>query len=59
MQRGMLRGIAAFRWGAWGWMAAVLIVQREDLRLHASLLSDVAAVRCRGRVRGHLRDSVF
>jgi signal transduction histidine kinase len=28
----MLRGIAAFRWGAWGWMAAVLIVQREDLR---------------------------
>jgi signal transduction histidine kinase len=28
----MLRGIAAFRWGAWGWMAAVLIVQREDLQ---------------------------
>ncbi|MDQ1520000.1 MAG: hypothetical protein QOI55_1073, partial [Actinomycetota bacterium] len=32
MQRGMLRGIAAFRWGAWGWMAAVLVVQRHDLR---------------------------
>jgi hypothetical protein len=30
MQRGMLRGIAAFRWGAWGWMAAVLVVQRND-----------------------------
>src|SRR4051812_48680698 len=47
MQRGMLRGIAAFRWGAWGWMAAVLIVQRGDLRrpwLAWSLLAAAFAI---------------
>ena len=27
----MLQGLAAFRWGAWAWMAAVLVVSRRDL----------------------------
>src|SRR5436189_3202363 len=29
--RGLLTGIAAFRWLAWGWMAIVLVVSRDDL----------------------------
>jgi len=29
--RGLLTGIAAFRWLAWAWMAFVLVVSREDL----------------------------
>jgi signal transduction histidine kinase len=29
--RGLLTGIAAFRWLAWAWMAFVLLVSREDL----------------------------
>src|SRR5262245_52284880 len=31
MQRGMLRAIAAFRWGAWVWMTAVLVLHRHSL----------------------------
>ena len=31
MERSILQGLAAFRWGAWLWMAAVLLVTREDL----------------------------
>ena len=29
--RGLLTGIAAFRWLAWGWMAFVLLVSRDEL----------------------------
>ena len=29
--RGLLTGIAAFRWLAWGWMAIVLVVSRDEL----------------------------
>jgi signal transduction histidine kinase len=29
--RGLLTGIAAFRWLAWGWMAFVLVVSRDEL----------------------------
>ena len=29
--RGLLTGIAAFRWLAWAWMAIVLVVSRDDL----------------------------
>src|SRR4051812_28237753 len=32
MERGLLAGLAAFRWAAWAWMAAVLLVSRDDLR---------------------------
>jgi len=31
MERSVLQGLAAFRWGAWLWMAAVLVVSRHDL----------------------------
>src|SRR6476620_9176272 len=31
MQRGMLRGVAAFRWGTWVWMAVVLFLHSDDL----------------------------
>ena len=31
MQRGMLRGMAAFRWGAWVWLAVVMLLNRDDL----------------------------
>jgi signal transduction histidine kinase len=31
MQRGMLRGVAAFRWGTWAWMAAVVVLRRDEL----------------------------
>jgi len=27
-----LRGIALFRWGAWAWMATVVVLNRDDLR---------------------------
>jgi len=36
MERSVLQGLAAFRWGAWLWMATVLLVSRDDLR-HAWL----------------------
>ena len=29
--RGLLTGIAAFRWLAWAWMAIVLVVSRDEL----------------------------
>lgn len=32
MQRGVLRGIAVFRWGAWAWMTVVLTLNRDELR---------------------------
>ncbi|MEA2972868.1 MAG: hypothetical protein QOG82_1326 [Actinomycetota bacterium] len=31
MERSVLQGLAAFRWGAWLWMATVLLVSREQL----------------------------
>ena len=31
LERGLLTGVAAFRWLAWAWMAFVLVVSREDL----------------------------
>lgn len=31
MERGLLQGLAAFRWAAWLWMAAALVVAREQL----------------------------
>ena len=31
MQRGLLRGMAAFRWGAWVWLAIVMMLNRDDL----------------------------
>lgn len=31
MERGILSGLAAFRWAAWAWMAAVLVAGRHDL----------------------------
>jgi signal transduction histidine kinase len=39
MQLGMLRGIAAFRWGAWAWMAAVLVTQRNEPELQRGWLA--------------------
>ena len=31
MERSVLQGLAVFRWGAWAWMAAVLVVSRDAL----------------------------
>jgi signal transduction histidine kinase len=31
LERSVLQGLAAFRWGAWLWMATVLLVSRGDL----------------------------
>jgi len=31
MQRGMLRGLAVFRWGTWVWMAVVVLAHRDQL----------------------------
>src|SRR5438309_5738347 len=31
VERSVLQGLAAFRWAAWAWMAAVLVVSRHDL----------------------------
>lgn len=36
MERGILAGLAAYRWAAWGWMAAVLLLSQADL-VNASL----------------------
>src|SRR5947209_506740 len=36
MERSTLQGLAAFRWGAWLWMATVLLVSRDQLE-HAWL----------------------
>jgi signal transduction histidine kinase len=32
MERGTLRGLALFRWGAWAWMAIVVVLNRSDLQ---------------------------
>jgi signal transduction histidine kinase len=32
VERGLLTGLAVFRWAAWAWMALVLAVNRDDLR---------------------------
>ncbi len=32
VERSVFQGLAAFRWGAWLWMATVLTVSRDDLR---------------------------
>jgi len=42
MERSVLQGLAAFRWGAWLWMAAVLVVSRRDLHRPAVALALVA-----------------
>lgn len=34
--RGLLTGIAAFRWLAWAWMAVVLVVSRQDLEVEGA-----------------------
>jgi signal transduction histidine kinase len=31
MERGILAGLAAYRWAAWAWMAAVLVISRDAL----------------------------
>jgi signal transduction histidine kinase len=31
MEQGILAGLAAYRWAAWAWMGAVLLLSREDL----------------------------
>lgn len=31
MERVALQGLAAFRWGAWAWMVAMLVVSRDDV----------------------------
>src|SRR5687768_810881 len=31
VERGLLTGLAVFRWAAWAWMALVLLLNREDL----------------------------
>src|SRR3954454_5235185 len=31
VERSVLQGLAAFRWAAWAWMAAVLVISRHDL----------------------------
>jgi hypothetical protein len=31
VERGLLTGLAVFRWAAWAWMALVLLVNRDDL----------------------------
>src|SRR5688572_14461096 len=43
MQRGILSGLAAFRWAGWAWMATVLVVARGDLRLPVLAVALVGA----------------
>src|ERR671914_2346212 len=31
MEQGILAGLAAYRWAAWAWMGAVLLLSREEL----------------------------
>lgn len=31
MERGILRGLVAYRWLAWAWMATVLVLNRHRL----------------------------
>ena len=37
MERSALQGLAAFRWGAWLWMATVLLVCTDGLLEHRTL----------------------
>ena len=39
----MLQGLAAFRWAAWAWMAAVLVVSRDSLARPSLAVALVAA----------------
>lgn len=40
VERSVLQGLAAFRWGAWLWMTAVLVVSRHELEgLHGRVLA--------------------
>ena len=58
MERSVLQGLAAFRWGAWLWMATVLLVSRHDLErpwLALALVAVALAVTIAGTVR--LRDN--
>jgi signal transduction histidine kinase len=43
MERSALQGLAAFRWGAWLWMATVLLVSRDQLA-HPWLALGLAAL---------------
>src|SRR5579885_2825560 len=43
MERSALQGLAAFRWGAWLWMATVLLVSRDQLS-HAWLALALVAL---------------
>ncbi len=43
MERSVLQGLVAFRWGAWLWMAAVLVVSRRDLDEPGLAIALVAA----------------
>ena len=54
MERSVLQGLAAFRWGAWLWMATVLAVSRHDLErpwLALALVAVALAVTIAGTVR--------
>ena len=42
VERSVLQGLAAFRWGAWLWMATVLTVSRQDLSRPALAVGLVA-----------------
>lgn len=42
IERGLLAGLAAFRWAAWVWMVAVLVVSRGDLERPVVALALVA-----------------
>ena len=53
MERSVLQGLAAFRWGAWLWMATVLVVSRRDLErpaLAVGLIGLALAVTIAGTV---------
>jgi signal transduction histidine kinase len=36
LERGLLSGVAAFRWLAWAWLAVLLVVSRDDLTASSS-----------------------
>src|SRR4051794_5570964 len=42
VERSVLQGLAAFRWAAWAWMAAVLVISRDDLTRPALAVTLVA-----------------
>ncbi|MDP9404260.1 MAG: ATP-binding protein [Actinomycetota bacterium] len=58
MERGLVQGLTAFRWAAWGWMAAVLLVSRHRLErpwLAVTLVGLALAVTVAGTARFRLR----